>query len=274
MLKHSRRSLLLGGVALAALAALPVRASLAQEVEADDIYGPVTTEPFPVKAIDWNRLNPRFLRTLVDYPSDQPPDTIVIDPAKHFLYLIIDNGQAIRYGVGVGREGFLWSGQAQIGAKREWPDWYPPKEMFARQPEIVGAMSKLQSGLGMHGGPGNPLGARAMYLYRDGKDTLFRIHGTVEPYTIGSSVSSGCIRMMNQDVLDLYSRVDVGTKVLVLGDAQPTNQQAAEEHSNATTRQRTRRLARPEPLDAADADVPQNPRPVYGNAQVPNDPDY
>ena len=274
MRQHSRRSMLMGGVAFAGFAALPIRAAFAQEVEADEIYGPVKDEPYPVKGIDVNRVNPRFLRTLVDYPTDQPPGTIVIDPKSHFLYLVIDNGQAIRYGVGVGREGFLWSGQAQIGAKREWPDWYPPKEMFARQPEIVGAMSKLQSGLGMHGGPSNPLGARAMYLYRDGKDTLFRIHGTVEPYTIGSSVSSGCIRMMNQDVLDLYSRVDVGTKVLVLGDAQPTNQQASEERGNATTRQRTKRIARPESLDAADADVPQNPRPVYGNAQVPNDPDY
>ena len=257
----SRRAILAGAVSLMGSVMLP-RFAWAQEVEASDIYGPVTTEPFPVKAIDWNRLNPRFLRTLVDYPSDQPPDTIVIDPAKHFLYLIIDNGQAIRYGVGVGREGFLWSGQAQIGAKREWPDWYPPKEMFARQPEIVSAMSKLQSGLGMHGGPGNPLGARAMYLYRDGKDTLFRIHGTVEPYTIGESVSSGCIRMINQDVLDLYSRVDVGTKVLVLGNAQPTNQQVAEERNNATTRPRTRRIARPEPVDPADAGVPADPQPA------------
>ena len=271
MLKHSRRSLLLGGAAFAGFAALPIRAALAQEVEAEEIYGPVTTEPFPVKGIDVNRVNPRFLRTLVEYPTDQPPGTIIIDPTKHFLYLIIDNGQAIRYGVGVGREGFLWSGAAQIGAKREWPDWYPPQEMFARQPEIKNAMSKLQSGLGMHGGPGNPLGARAMYLYRDGRDTLFRIHGTVEPYTIGSSVSSGCIRMMNQDVLDLYSRVDVGTSVIVLGDAQPTNQQVAEEHRYSTTRQRTRRLARPEPEDAQDAGVPsQGGSPVYGTAGEPD----
>ncbi len=274
MLKHSRRSILMGGVALAGFTALQLRAASAQEVDAEEIYGPVKDEPFPVKGIDVNRVNPRFLRTLVEYPTEQPPGTIIIDPMSHFLYLVIDNGQAIRYGVGVGREGFLWSGQAQIGAKREWPDWYPPKEMFERQPEIMSAMSKLQSGMGMHGGSGNPLGARAMYLYRDGRDTLFRIHGTVEPYTIGTSVSSGCIRMMNQDVLDLYSRVDVGTKVVVLGNAQPTNQQASEERHNSTTRARTRRIAKPEPEDAADAGVPQNPRPVYGNAQVPSDQDY
>ena len=273
MLKHSRRSLLMGGVALAGFAALPLRAAWAQEVEAEEIYGPVKTEPYPVKGIDVNRVNPRFLRTLVDYPTQQPVGTIVIDPARHFLYLVIENGQAIRYGVGVGREGFLWSGDAQIGAKREWPDWYPPKEMFARQPEIMSAMSKLQSGMGMHGGPGNPLGARAMYLYRDGRDTLYRIHGTVEPYSIGTSVSSGCIRMMNQDVLDLYSRVDVGTKVVVLGNAQPSNQQVAEERQASTTRQRTRRLARPEPVDADQAGVPDTAQPAYGGYQQ-GDQDY
>ena len=138
----------------------------------------------------------------------------------------------------------------------------------------MSAMSKLQSGMGMHGGSGNPLGARAMYLYRDGKDTLFRIHGTVEPYTIGSSVSSGCIRMMNQDVLDLYSRVDVGTKVIVLGNAQPTNQQVAEERRASTTRQRTRRIARPEPVDADDAGVPDTTQPVSGGGYQPGDQDY
>ena len=274
MLKHSRRSMLMGGVALAGFAALPLRAAWAQEVEAEEIYGPVKTEPYPVKGIDVNRVNPRFLRTLVDYPTEQPVGTIVIDPARHFLYLVIENGQAIRYGVGVGREGFLWSGDAQVGAKREWPDWYPPKEMFARQPEIMSAMSKLQSGMGMHGGPGNPLGARAMYLYRDGRDTLYRIHGTVEPYSIGTSVSSGCIRMMNQDVLDLYSRVDVGTKVVVLGSAQPTNQQVAEERQASTTRQRTRRLARPEPVDADAAGVPDTAQPAYGGGYQQGDQDY
>ena len=126
------------------------------------------------------------------------------------------DGRAIRYGVGVGKQGFGWSGDATINSKQEWPDWYPPKEMIARQPDLRGKLVELQSGLGVPGGPRNPLGARAMYLWQGNKDTLYRIHGTNEPWTIGHSVSSGCIRMINQDVIDLYARVPVGTKVKVL----------------------------------------------------------
>ena len=126
-------------------------------------------------------------------------------------------GRAIRYGVGVGRQGFGWSGVATIHDKQQWPDWYPPKEMLDRQPELRRQMSELQSGIGMPGGPRNPLGARAMYLWQNNKDTLFRIHGTFEPWTIGKSVSSGCIRMINQDAIDLYERTPVGAKVVVLG---------------------------------------------------------
>ena len=147
------------------------------------------------------------------------PGTIVIDPVGHYLYLVQPGGRAIRYGVGVGRQGFAWSGIATINSKQEWPDWYPPKEMLDRQPELAAKMSTLQSGIGMPGGPGNPLGARAMYLWQNNKDTLYRIHGTVEPWTIGTSVSSGCIRMINQDVMDLYLRTPIGTQVVVLGDA-------------------------------------------------------
>lgn len=215
---------------LFAVALLLPRMALAQDVQyaqPRDIYGPTRDSGFPVKGVDTRRVDPRYFRTLVAYETDQQPGTIVIDPAQHFLYLVLGDGQAIRYGVGVGREGFAWSGAAEIGAKRDWPDWYPPKEMFARQPEIRSAMSKLPSGLGMHGGPANPLGARAMYLFQNGRDTLFRIHGTLEPYTIGGNVSSGCIRMMNQDVMDLYKRVGVGTKVVVLGYAHPENRPIA-----------------------------------------------
>jgi lipoprotein-anchoring transpeptidase ErfK/SrfK len=172
---------------------------------------------FPVPAVDLSQIDPQFLRQEVsNYPIREAPGTVVIDPRNRFLYLIEDGGRALRYGVGVGREGFGWSGVAMIHDKREWPDWYPPKEMFARQPEIMRAMSQLQSGIGMHGGPGNPLGARAMYLWQGNKDTLYRIHGTIEPWTIGKRVSSGCIRMINQDAMDLYERVAVGTKVVVL----------------------------------------------------------
>jgi lipoprotein-anchoring transpeptidase ErfK/SrfK len=123
---------------------------------------------------------------------------------------------AVRYGVGVGKAGFGWSGTATIRDKQEWPDWYPPKEMFGRRPELMEQMGELPGGPGMPGGPGNPLGARALYLWQGNKDTLYRIHGTFEPWTIGTNVSSGCIRMINQDVIDLYNHTPTGTKVVVL----------------------------------------------------------
>ncbi len=181
------------------------------------MYGPVTDEPYPIAGVDLTQVNHDFLRKEVDYKTDQPPGTIIVDPDHHYLYHVLPGGRAMRYGVGVGREGFGWSGVATIHNKQEWPDWYPPPEMFARQPDIKPYMSQLQSGLGMPGGADNPLGARAMYLWEDNKDTLFRIHGTNEPWTIGTSVSSGCIRMINQDVIDLYSQTPAGTKVIVLG---------------------------------------------------------
>jgi lipoprotein-anchoring transpeptidase ErfK/SrfK len=181
------------------------------------LYAGVGGEPFPIPAVDLSRIGSQFLRRTVAYPTSEPPGTIVIDPASHFLYLVQDGGQAIRYGVGVGREGFGWSGIANVRVKREWPDWYPPKEMIARQPELRRQLAELQSGIGLPGGQGNPLGARALYLWQGNKDTLYRIHGTVEPWTIGSSVSSGCIRMINQDVIDLYQRAPVNAKVVVLG---------------------------------------------------------
>jgi lipoprotein-anchoring transpeptidase ErfK/SrfK len=185
------------------------------------IYGPVEGDQFPIPAIDLKKINPAFLRAEVDYQTTEAPGTIVIDPQAHYLYLVEDGGRALRYGVGVGREGFGWSGEANIRSKQMWPDWYPPKEMIQRQPELRAKLATLQSGIGMHGGPGNPLGVRAMYLWQNNKDTLYRIHGTVEPWTIGKSVSSGCIRMINQDVIDLYNRVPEGTRVVVLGSASP-----------------------------------------------------
>jgi lipoprotein-anchoring transpeptidase ErfK/SrfK len=148
----------------------------------------------------------QYRRQEVADPTGEPPGTIVIDTADKFLYLVEPNGKATRYGVGVGREGFGWSGEAVVGGKQEWPDWIPPPEMLERRPELP---------LRMTGGPENPLGARALYLHRDGKDTLFRIHGTNEPHTIGQAMSSGCIRMINFDVEDLYERAPIGTKVVV-----------------------------------------------------------
>lgn len=180
------------------------------------IYAAVDDQRFPVPAIRLSDINPVYLRRSVYYPTDEAPGTIVIDPQHHFLYFIEGGGRAIRYGVGVGRTGFGWSGIATVHDKQEWPDWYPPKEMIARQPELKRVVTELRSGLGMPGGPRNPLGARALYLWQGNKDTLYRIHGTVEPWTIGHNASSGCIRMINQDVMDLYQRAPVGAKVVVL----------------------------------------------------------
>jgi lipoprotein-anchoring transpeptidase ErfK/SrfK len=148
-------------------------------------------------------MDPRYLRQEVDYRTTEKPGTIVIDTPNKFLYLVEDNGKALRYGIGVGRPGFTWSGEHEISAKKEWPDWVPPAEMIERQPYLPRFMP---------GGPNNPLGARAMYL----GSTLYRIHGSNEPWTIGHNVSSGCIRLRNADVIDLYGRVKVGTKVVVM----------------------------------------------------------
>jgi lipoprotein-anchoring transpeptidase ErfK/SrfK len=186
------------------------------------LYAETDNEPFPVPAFRLSDVDPVYLRKTVYYPTDEEPGTIVIDPQRHFLYFVEGGGRATRYGVGVGRTGFGWSGVATIHNKQEWPDWYPPKEMIQRQPEIRRVMSELQSGLGMPGGPRNPLGARALYLWQGNKDTLFRIHGTVEPWTIGKNVSSGCIRMINQDVIDLYARAPAGAKVVVLSSHEST----------------------------------------------------
>jgi lipoprotein-anchoring transpeptidase ErfK/SrfK len=167
-------------------------------------------------------VDPAFARKVVTYLTPVRAGTIVVDPGNNFLYLVQGDGQAIRYGVGVGGEEFGWSGAAMVHSKQEWPDWRPPAEMLERKPELIEHMTPLQSGIGMPGGPDNPLGARALYLWQGNKDTLYRIHGTNEPWTIGHSVSAGCIRMTNEDVADLYDRIPVGTKVIVLATAAPT----------------------------------------------------
>lgn len=151
-----------------------------------------------------------FRRQLVPFKTAEEPGTIIIDGNKHFLYLVQPGFQAMRYGIGVGREGFGWAGIVRIGRTAEWPRWTPPAEMVARDPEAAKWAN------GMPGGPDNPLGARALYLYEGGRDTIYRIHGTTEPWSIGLNISSGCIRMVNDDVIDLHSRVKVGAKVIVL----------------------------------------------------------
>ena len=155
-------------------------------------------------------------RHIVNYSSTQAPGTVVVDTPNTYLYLVIGGGKAIRYGIGVGREGFTWSGVKTVDQKSEWPDWTPPSEMIQRQPYLPRFMA---------GGPQNPLGARAIYL----SGTLYRIHGTNAPSTIGKHVSSGCIRMLNEDVIDLYARVSIGTKVVVLPMTAPQAQKTVSE---------------------------------------------
>jgi lipoprotein-anchoring transpeptidase ErfK/SrfK len=199
----------------------PSNSDMADAIEPQysSIYAEVKDTNFTVPAVDWAKIDQAFLRKNVSYATKEAPGTIVIDPANHYLYHVEDGGRATRYGVGVGRDGFRWAGEARIKSKQEWPDWYPPKEMLDRRPELKKEheMVELQSGVGMHGGPRNPLGARAMYLWQGNQDTYFRIHGTNEPWTIGLSQSSGCIRMINQDAMDLYQKTPIGTRVVVLG---------------------------------------------------------
>jgi lipoprotein-anchoring transpeptidase ErfK/SrfK len=152
----------------------------------------------------------QFAAQVVDYATEEAPGTIIIDTRNKFLYFVLKNDQALRYGVGVGKEGFGWSGTVKVGRKAEWPTWTPPAEMIQRRPELV-----EYSG-GMPGGPDNPLGARALYLYDGGQDTMFRIHGTNEPWSIGHNVSSGCIRMLNEHVTELHRMAKIGAKVIVM----------------------------------------------------------
>ena len=174
------------------------------------MYAAVPDEKFPLPAVDTTRIPQAFLRQEVRYGMPHPVGSIVVDPYSHYLYLVLEGDCALRYGIGVGRDGFAWSGTAVVQYKRAWPKWTPPAEMILRQPELE------QWRHGMPPGLSNPLGARALYLFQDGRDTLYRIHGTNEPHSIGKSVSSGCIRLLNQDIIDLFNRVPDGSQVVVL----------------------------------------------------------
>src|SRR6266576_305900 len=187
------RHLILTTVAAATLI-LAATQSYAQKPDVGDQPGLIADE-----AVE---LDPQFRKTTVLYRTNEAPGTIIVVTAERHLYLVQGNGRAARYGIGVGREGFTWQGLVNITRKAEWPDWTPPPEMIARQPYLPRFMA---------GGPGNPLGARAMYL----GTTVYRIHGTNRPDTIGTKVSSGCFRLVNADVTDLYERIPVGTKVIV-----------------------------------------------------------
>src|ERR1700692_2804302 len=173
---------------------LPTSQSFAQQNDPGDQPGLI--------ADDSVELDPEFRRTMVLYRTTEAPGTIIIQTSERHLYVVQGNNRAIRYGIGVGRDGFQWSGLLKISRKAEWPDWTPPPEMIARQPYLPRFMA---------GGPGNPLGARALYL----GNTIYRIHGTNQPQTIGTAIASGCFRLVNADVMDLYDRVPVGTKVIV-----------------------------------------------------------
>ena len=193
-----RRNLIKSLLSLPAACLLPVGKSFASD------------EPFPIFASDAEAVAYKFRRREVDFESAEAPGTIIVDSGKRFLYLVLGGNRAMRYGVGVGRQGASWSGLAVIKRKAKWPIWTPTPEHLAHYQ----AYAKWTNG--MPGGLGNPLGARALYLYQDDKDTLYRIHGTEVPSSIGHYVSSGCIRMINIEIADLYDRVAVGTKVIVL----------------------------------------------------------
>lgn len=211
--RMTRRGILIGLPAF--LAACQTTPTLLNINPASTIYGPIPDEPFPVPAVDLAYVNPDYYRAVVPTPTfiTGNPGDIVVDTTNKYLYLVQDDGMCRRYGVGVGREGFGWSGRAVIERKAEWPTWTPPAAMVARD------ASARPWANGMPGGLNNPLGARALYLYQGGNDTLYRIHGTIEPWSIGTAVSSGCVRLINQDIIDLYQRVPTGTRVTVMATA-------------------------------------------------------
>lgn len=182
------------------------------------MYRAMPEERFPIPAVDLRRVDERFYRQLVDDPTGERPGTVVVDTEAYYLYLVQPEGKAMRYGVGLGRQGFTWSGAGIIQFKREWPRWTPPEEMIARQPELE--QYSAANG-GQDPGLDNPLGARALYIFQDGRDTLYRLHGTPEFWTIGRAVSSGCVRLMNQDIIDLYGRVSTPSPIIVRSGPRP-----------------------------------------------------
>ncbi|MBD8893844.1 L,D-transpeptidase [Roseibium litorale] len=212
----TRRDFLASGARLGVFAAsgaaglLSLSGSEASANTAAEAYfkGYAEDSGFRFRRTNFDKIQPVWQRQMVKYFSPEPPGTVVIDTRNHFLYVVFENSTALRYGVGVGREGFQWFGRARIDRKALWPRWVPPPEMIQRQPDLP----KMVEG----GAANNPLGPRAMYLYRDGSDLGYRLHGTLEPWSIGKDVSSGCIRMFPEDVIDLYQRCPKGTKVLVL----------------------------------------------------------
>jgi len=176
----------------------------------EQIYAQVTDNDITIPAAPISRIDPQFYRQVVDFNGPEPVGSVVVDPDARFLYVVYEGGKALRYGVGVGRAGFGWTGDAIIKSKQQWPKWFPTPEARERDPSLQKFAAE-----GLPSGIKNPLGARAHYLWKDKKDTYYRIHGTSEPWTIGTNVSTGCIRMINQDAIDLYTRIPEGTPVIV-----------------------------------------------------------
>ena len=208
----NRRSFLLGsaaGLGSLGLAGCATTDGMSA-MEAAQVYGPLPNEKFPIPAVDITKLDPRFYRKKVRYDTKEAPGTIIVDPSKYYVYRIEGDGNATRYGANVGRQGFLWSGDAYVGRKAEWPIWTPPKEMIKRQPEAAKYAGGMPAGLD------NPLGARTLYLYQNGAYTLYTIYATSDPESIGTGVTSGCTGLLSQDMIDLYSRTPIKTKVVVL----------------------------------------------------------
>jgi lipoprotein-anchoring transpeptidase ErfK/SrfK len=214
----SRRHFLFGGASLSALALAGCTTTEGPSAEPRidpyylSMYAPDYDEKFPLPAVDLRQIDPAFWRAEVPDPTGERPGTLVVHTAERYLYLVREDGRAMRYGVGIGKEGFTWSGRGHIGRKAEWPTWTPTSAMVKRDPETNGPWRN-----GMPGGTNNPLGARAMYIYNQaGQDMLYRVHGTNDPPSIGHAVSSGCVRLIDQDVIDLYARVPVGTPIVVV----------------------------------------------------------
>jgi lipoprotein-anchoring transpeptidase ErfK/SrfK len=199
------RRTMLGGCALMGLGG--PRAAQAAFDPAPFFSGKAKDHGFTYNRSNVSALDPVWHRQLVEHEHREPPGTIIVDTQNHFLYVTFENNTALRYGVGVGLEGFKWFGRATVDRKAIWPGWTPPPEMLARRPDLPRHMA---------GGPDNPLGPRALYLYRNGTDLGYRLHGTLEPWTIGTDASSGCVRLLPEDIMDLYQRAPVGTAVLVL----------------------------------------------------------
>jgi len=216
--KLGRRTFVLGGLsvgslALAGCASTGGSASFVSEQSALSMYQALPDEKFPIPAVNLSQVDSAFYRTEVEDPTGSVPGTVYVDTSTFYLYLVGENNRAIRYGVGLGRAGFEWSGPGTIAWKREWPTWTPPANMIRREPHLE--QYSAANG-GMAPGITNPLGSRALYIFRDGRDTLYRLHGTGEAYSIGKAVSSGCVRLLNQDVIDLYGRVPSGSPIMVV----------------------------------------------------------